>query len=88
MTTYVLCKTGSLAVFKVTARDQGHYKGLRGHLLHTVTSLVFFFMVLKNCKPALTGQLFKLVIHAGVCEIMQSESICSLFLLLSLLAVR
>ena len=32
---------GSLAVFKVTARDQGHYKGFRGHLLHTVTFLVF-----------------------------------------------
>ena len=31
---------GSLAVFKVTARDQGHYKGFRGHLLHTVTFLV------------------------------------------------
>ena len=26
MTAYVLCKTGFLAVFKVTARDQGHYK--------------------------------------------------------------
>ena len=33
---------GSLAVFKITARDQGHYKGFRGHLLHTVTFLVFF----------------------------------------------
>ena len=33
---------GSLAVFKVTARDQGHYKGFRGHLLHTVTFLVLF----------------------------------------------
>ena len=31
---------GSLAVFKITARDQGHYKGFRGHLLHTVTFLV------------------------------------------------
>ena len=32
MTSYVLCKTGSLAVFKfkVTARDQGHYKGPLG----------------------------------------------------------
>ena len=30
MTSYVLCKTGSLAVFKVTARDQGHYKGPSG----------------------------------------------------------
>ena len=30
MTTYVLCKTGSLSVFKVTARDQGHYKGPLG----------------------------------------------------------
>ena len=35
---------GSLAVFKVTARDQGNYKGFRGHLLHTVTFLVFFFL--------------------------------------------
>ena len=31
---------GSLAVFKVTARDQGHYKGPSGALLHTVTFLV------------------------------------------------
>ena len=30
MTTYVLCKTGCLAVFKVTARDQGHYTGPAG----------------------------------------------------------
>ena len=30
MTSYVLCKTGSLAMFKVTARDQGHYKGPSG----------------------------------------------------------
>ena len=30
MTSYVLCKTGSLAVFKVTTRDQGHYKGPSG----------------------------------------------------------
>ena len=30
MASYVLCKTGSLAVFKVTARDQGHYKGPSG----------------------------------------------------------
>ena len=30
MTTYVLCKTGSLAVFKVTARHQGHFKGPSG----------------------------------------------------------
>ena len=30
------------AVFKVTARDQGQYKGLRGHLLYTVTFLIFF----------------------------------------------
>ena len=36
-------ESGSLAVFKVTARDQGHYKGPSGHLLHTVTFLVFFF---------------------------------------------
>ena len=33
--------SGSLAVFKVTARDQGHYKGPSGgYLLHTVTFLV------------------------------------------------
>ena len=37
--------SGSLAVFKVTARDQGHYKGpFGGHLLHTVTFLVFFIV--------------------------------------------
>ena len=30
MTTYCLCKTGSLAVFNVTARDQDHYKGPSG----------------------------------------------------------
>ena len=35
--------SGSLAVFKVTARNQGHYKEPSGHLLHTVTFLVFFF---------------------------------------------
>ena len=40
--------SGSLAVFKVTARDQGQYKGPfgGGHLLHTVTFLVF-----KSNKP-------------------------------------
>ena len=32
--------SGSLAVFKVTARDQGHYKGPSGHLSPTVTFLV------------------------------------------------
>ena len=37
---------GSLAVFKVTARDQGHYKGFRGHLLHTVTFLVYHKIIL------------------------------------------
>ena len=37
--------SGSLAVFKVTARDQGHYKGPSGHLLHTVT----FLVILKIC---------------------------------------
>ena len=43
---------GSLAVFKVTARDQGHYEGFRGHLLHTVTFLVFcFFFALKKLDP-------------------------------------
>ena len=36
---------GSLAVFKVTARDQGHYKGhWGGHLLHTVTFSCFFYV--------------------------------------------
>ena len=34
MTSYVLCKTGSLAVFKVTARDQGHYKGPSGGICY------------------------------------------------------
>ena len=38
--------SGSLAVFKVTARDQSHYKGpWGGHLLHTVTFLVFFLFL-------------------------------------------
>ena len=32
--------SGSLAVFKVTTRDQGHYKRPSGHLLHTVSFLV------------------------------------------------
>ena len=32
--------SGSLAVFKVTARDQVIIRDLRGHLLHTVTFLV------------------------------------------------
>ena len=33
--------SGSLAVFKVTARNQGHYKGPSGgHLLHIITFLV------------------------------------------------
>ena len=36
--------SGSLAVFKVTARNQGHCKEPSGHLLHTVTFLVFFFV--------------------------------------------
>ena len=33
---------GSLAVFKVTARDQGLIRDIRGHLLHTVTFLVSY----------------------------------------------
>ena len=33
MTTYVVCKTGSSAVFKVTASDQGHYQGPSGALV-------------------------------------------------------
>ena len=34
---------GFLAVFKVTARDQGHYKGPSGAFVtYTVTFLVFF----------------------------------------------
>ena len=38
--------SGSLAVFKVTARGQGQYKGpFGGHLLHTVTFLVFIFVI-------------------------------------------
>ena len=35
--------SGSLAVFKVTAMDQGKYKGPLGAFLLTVTFLVFFF---------------------------------------------
>ena len=45
MTTYVLCETDSSAVFKVSARDQVHYKGLRRHLLHTVTFLVLHIYI-------------------------------------------
>ena len=37
--------SGSLAVFKVTARDQGHYKGPSGAFLHTVTFLVFVLIL-------------------------------------------
>ena len=35
---------GSSAVFNVIARDQGHYKGPSGALLHTVTFLVYLFI--------------------------------------------
>ena len=42
--------SSSLAVFKVTARDQGHYKGPSGHLLHTVTFLVVVFFNLNFMK--------------------------------------
>ena len=30
MTSYIMCKTRSLDVFKVTVSDQGHYKGPSG----------------------------------------------------------
>ena len=43
MTSYVLCKTGSLAVFKVTARDQGHYKGPSGAFV-TYCNISCFFL--------------------------------------------
>ena len=43
MTSYVLCKTGSLAVFKVTARDQGHYKGPSGAFVTYCNISCFFF---------------------------------------------
>ena len=36
--------SGSLAMFKVTARDQGQYMG---RLLHTVTFLVYFYLLKK-----------------------------------------
>ena len=44
MTTNVLCKTGSLAVFKVTARGQGHYKGPSGAFVTycNISCFVFF----------------------------------------------
>ena len=45
MTSYVLCKTGSLAVFKVTARDQGHYKGPSGAFVTYCNISCFFFCV-------------------------------------------
>ena len=44
MTSYVLCKTGSLAVFKVTARDQGHYKGPSGAFVTYCNISCFFFV--------------------------------------------
>ena len=49
MASYVLCKTGSLALFKVTARDQGHYKGPSGAFVtycNISCLFVFFFFVL------------------------------------------
>ena len=43
MTSYVLCKTDSvsLAVFKVTARDQGHNKGTSGAFVTYCNSSCF-----------------------------------------------
>ena len=38
-------------MFKVTARDQGHYKGYSGHLLHTVTFLVCVLILAECLKP-------------------------------------
>ena len=35
--------SGSLAVFKVTAGDQGHYKGPSGAFVTPVTFLVFLY---------------------------------------------
>ena len=54
MTSYVLCKTGSLAVFKVTARDQGHYKGPSGAFV-TYCNISCFFLFLNEticCGPS------------------------------------
>ena len=43
---------GFLAVFKVTARDQGHYKGPSGAFVtYTVTFLVFL-QILEQIKPS------------------------------------
>ena len=36
--------SGSLAVFKVTATDQGHYKGLSGAFVTYCNILVYFFV--------------------------------------------
>ena len=44
MTSYVLCKTGSLAVFKVTARDQGHYKGPSGAFVTYCNISCYFYL--------------------------------------------
>ena len=58
MTSYVLCKTGSLAVFKVTARDQGHYKGPSGAFVtycNISCFLLFFFIFLKKCVQDTDG---------------------------------
>ena len=47
---------GFLAVFKVTARDQGHYKGPSGAFVtYSVTFLVYFYLSKKirldfSCK--------------------------------------
>ena len=74
MTSYALCKTGSLAVFKVTARDQGHYKGPSGafvtycNIFFCFFFFVFFFFlfffisVLKNQPDVIVIQKHTLLI--------------------------
>ena len=56
--------------FKITARDQGHYKGFRGHLLHTVTFLFSVFpstirqtVVCAFCKEQRHGGLVRRLTH-------------------------
>ena len=54
MTSYVLCKIVSLVVFKVTARDQGHYKGPSGAFVTYCNISCFFYLILIYVKMFVT----------------------------------
>ena len=75
MTSYVLCKTGSLAVFKVTARDQGHYKGHSGAFVTycNISCSLLDSSILFGCSTCCQGMFnpvalrkAKLVYHFGL----------------------